>query len=145
MRDGEHVLVSNRPVDFPSWFTLHPTEVSDAEAYRMKAKLDAGWTPEDVVDSPNVWRVCGGDRIAWLGRCAASDRDDTGELAILDCGRNLLVAAEGLTDSLEQLMSFGDLPGEEFDAVQKPLIRSGIAAAIALGGARTYSTDWTIG
>ncbi len=68
MRDGDFVTVTNRPEDLPASFELHPTEVRDALAYQMAAKLEKGYQPPDEpAEGPNIWRLKSGDRMAWVG------------------------------------------------------------------------------
>ena len=145
MRDGQHVLVSNRPVDFPDWFTLHRTEVSGVEAARLMERLNEGFAPGAPVNGPNVWRVCAGDRVVWVGRRNDSSADANGVLAILDCTRNILVAGEGLRDNLEESIGFGALPTERPTEEQGRLIHAGVAAATARGAPRHLATEWLIG
>ena len=53
LRDGDVVLMTNRPSDFPPWFTLHPTEVSgDRAVYEMTKKLESGWQPGEILTVP---------------------------------------------------------------------------------------------
>lgn len=145
LRDGEHVIVSNRAVDFPAWFTLHPTEAVGAEADRIMAKLNEGWEPEDPVDGPNVWRVCAGDRVVWVGHRSDSPAADDGVLRVLDCRENALVAGEGRHNGIEEWMAFGDLPTEQPTSEQGRLMRAGVAAAKSLGAPRNVATEWFIG
>lgn len=142
LRDGEHLLVSNRLVDFPAWFTLHPTEASGTEVFRMMERLRAGWEQGDPVDGPNVWRVGAGDRIVWVGH---RDTVRHGVLAIVDCRECVLVAGEGRHTNIDDWMAFGDLPSEGPTEEQRLLVQAGVQAAISLGGPRTVSDGWRIG
>ncbi|HKL83299.1 MAG TPA: hypothetical protein VJ879_12365, partial [Desulfobacter sp.] len=67
LQDGNFVTITNRQVDLPDWFDLHPLEVSGSLSYWMQKRLDEGYEPEEPIDGPNLWRVFAGDRIFWVG------------------------------------------------------------------------------
>lgn len=65
--DGDWATITNRIADLPVWFSLHPTEVHGQAARLMMKRLEENEAlPDDPHDSPNLWRVLAGDRIAWI-------------------------------------------------------------------------------
>ena len=104
MRDGYRVTITNRPEDLPAWFSLHPTEVSDALAYKMIAKIENGYTPGEPMDGSNLWRLKSGDRVAWVGAHRPERRSVNGVLAILDCQECALAVGEGNSHGAVKLL-----------------------------------------
>src|SRR5260370_41199319 len=47
MRDGYHVMITNRLEDLPSWFRLHPTEGCNSFVYGMIAEVKNGDDPAE--------------------------------------------------------------------------------------------------
>ena len=62
---GAFVTITNRWQDFPAWFDLHPTEVTNSLMGWMRSRIEARDYPEEPIEGPNIWRVQGGDRIVW--------------------------------------------------------------------------------
>jgi hypothetical protein len=107
MRDGYHVTITNRLEDLPLWFKLHPTEVCNSFVYKLMPKIEKGDYPSEPVDSPNLWRMKSGDRLAWVGADRPERRSVNGVLAILDCDSCGLVVGEGERGSIEEFIGLG--------------------------------------
>lgn len=108
MREGDLVSITSNIEDLPTWFELHPTEVSGYKACLMMGKkLKGGWRPKDKVDGPNLWRAMTGDRVLWIAGVEAQNEDPTQTLVVL--GNNALVFGERRVhaDDLAWFLSFG--------------------------------------
>ena len=145
LREGDFATITNRPTDLPSWFELHPTEVTDSLARQMMARLRAGYVPGDPVDGPNIWRVRAGARLVWVGERRLSTGAARGVLGLLDCRDSVLVIGEGRSAGLDEWMSFGSLQTDQLTEAQTILLREGINAARALGTPRVVATKWALG
>lgn len=140
MNDGDYVTVTNRVVDLPVYFDLHPTEAFGSEAYAMQERLDSGWQPGDPVEGPNLWRVKAGDRLVWVDSRLRSD-PVKGVLVFQECA---LAYGESVQPTQESLMSYGSRTGEP----SPELVQACHAAfrfAAELGPARCWAPDWGLG
>jgi hypothetical protein len=145
LRDGNFVTITNRRVDLPDWFELHPLEVSDSLVWWMKKKLDEGYRPGDPIDGPNLWRVLAGDRIAWVGPKRAGVSSEDGILDIINFGKNALVYGEPF-DFSGDFPSFGVLEGRELSPEAALLCQKAWQVILSHGLPREASVGkWTIG
>ena len=148
MKDSDSIIITNRVVDLPTWFELHPTEVSGSNVYWMLAKLKAGYKPAEPVEGPNLWRILAGDRVVWMGRDRPERASVDGVVALVDFEENALAFGEsrrGDTD-LVSFISFGALSEQSQRPEAQSLVRAGIAAVRKLGLPRALAVDeWTLG
>jgi hypothetical protein len=85
LQDSDFATLTNRFVDLPAWFRLHPDETANALAYRMREMLTKGYNYGDTpLDGPNIWRVLTGDRIAWVGTPRQGVKAVDGVLSIVE-------------------------------------------------------------
>lgn len=146
LQDGNFVTITDRQVDLPDWFDLHPLEVSDSLVPWMQKRLENGYDPEEPIDGPNLWRVCAGDRIFWVGPSRGCAHSDDGVLEIVDFKENALVYGEPL-EFLEGFPVFGGFTEDELSKKGVRLCRAGLSALNTLGPPRIISTEgqWSIG
>ena len=142
MQDGDFATITNRMCDLPSWFSLHPTEASNAAVRAMMDKVEAGDYPPNIIDGPNLWRVKAGDRLVRIGT-----HKRTGVpwpvISVVDLDENALVVGE-TNDADSDLFLFGAVTDEDAAQRDGDLFRAGIAAAERLGTPRSVSTQWSI-
>src|SRR5262249_1730486 len=146
LRDGDSVLLSNRIDDLPSWFSLHPLEVSGTLVGWMQQKLVDGYKPDAPVEGPTVWRVVAGDRVGWVGSPSAGVDVVDGVVAVMEFRNNALVCVESadITDVRSATRGFTVAqPSPEAVA----LCNAGWRAVRAGGLPRVASADnqWCIG
>jgi hypothetical protein len=137
MRDGSMVCITNRSVDLPVWFDLHPTEVAGAGCSAMMARLDAGYEPDEPMAWPNLWRAKAGDRLVWV--TTLDNRNPVREVLKL----NTCVAAIGEENSpsMEGVLSFVG-PSRDLTSSDAIAMRAGFDAAVALGAPRVFAPAW---
>lgn len=140
LRDGDFVTLTNRWVDLPVWFELHPLEVAGRAVSEMTEKLEQGFQPSEPIDGPNIWRVRAGDRLVWV----TVSRFGSGVREIFDFSSCVLVLGE-----TNRELELGTCFGEPDDADPPPevasVIRKGFEAAARLGTPRTFSSEWKFG
>ena len=146
LKDGDSITLTNRRVDLPSWFELHPLEVSGSLVNWMMKKLDSGYEPKEIIKSSNIWRVMTGDRLVWVGKPRPGIESDNGILSIVTFNKNAVIIGEPFAD-YDGLLHFGG-----FDLKKQPkedllLCQIGYHAVSKLGTPRsiTASYKWTIG
>lgn len=146
LSDGDFVTITNRQVDLPPWFELHPTEVSGSLVPWMMKKLDSGYQTGEIVDAPNIWRAFTGDRLVWVGKQRQGLDFDNGVLSVYTFNANAAIVGEPFTD-FEGLPTFGGFNQEEQSEESIVLVRNGWNAISALGTPRAVnaSEKWTIG
>ena len=146
LRDGDFVTLTNRRYDIPSWFELHPLEVSNSFIYWMKKKLDSGYNPSGIIDGPNIWRVFAGDRIVWVGNDRPGFPSDEGILSLITFLENALIIGESHSDA-NPFEFFGGFNQEEQSQEELHLCQYGWAVVNDLGMPRTVMVDgkWTLG
>jgi hypothetical protein len=144
MRDGHRVTITNRPEDLPAWFSLHPTEVSDALAYKMIAKIENGYTPGEPMDGSNVWRLKSGDRVAWVGAHRPERRSVNGVLAILDCQECALAVGEGNSHGVNALVGFGGPTKPKMKPEDVTRCQAAVKAVKQLGPPRAWASKWRL-
>ncbi len=139
--------ITTRSSDLPPWFALHPTETSNALAYRMQQRLQSGYSPTDPVDGPNIWRALAGDRVVHAGKAHGGDlpRRD-GLITIYAFCEDAAVFGEPGETTIEDWIAFGSPgPGEP----TQDQIRIGQAALeavkrLGLPSEISISTHWTL-
>jgi hypothetical protein len=143
MQDGNFVTITNRRYDLPSWFELHPLEVSGSLVPWMQEKLNSGYDPPDPVDRLNLWRIFAGDRLVWVGPSRPDLKGDEGVLALVDFRENALVVGEPHNPSTGL---FGGM-GKRVTAEEAQRCRNGILAVSRLGIPRVVAAGykWTLG
>jgi hypothetical protein len=73
MKSRSELRIINKEEEMPPGFELHPSEVCNALPFGMTQKLKRGWTPCEIFEAPNIWRVRVGDRMALIGERPWSD------------------------------------------------------------------------
>lgn len=138
--DGSHAVITNRRQDFPIWFDLHPTEVSNSLISWMMKKISSGDHPSEPIDGPNIWRLNTGDRVVWVGVKRPFSPSAGDILAVIDCDEPVAILGE-----------HPDGPLGFMETDQTPegvaLCRKAVEAERALGTPRSFaaSENWTIG
>lgn len=143
LQDGDFATITNRMCDLPPWFSLHPTEVSNAALRAMRPKVENGDYQPNIIDGPNLWRVKAGDRLV---RIATLQRAGIPwpVMSIVDFDENGLVVGD-TNDTDSDLLLFGAVTDEGAAQRDGDLFRAGIAAAERLGTPCTVSMQWSIG
>jgi hypothetical protein len=146
LSDSNFVTITNRQVDLPSWFELHPLEVSGSLVYWMKKKLDSGFEAGEIIEGPNIWRVLAGDRLVWVGKKRSGLDFEIGVLSIFTFNENAVIIGEPFSES-DGLPSFGGFDEAKQSMEDINLCRNGWEAMLKLGAPRIVSADnkWTIG
>lgn len=146
LRDGNFLTLTNRAVDLPDWFDLHPLEVSNSLVWWMKRRIDEGYKPQEPIDGPNLWRVFAGDRIVWVGPHRNGTDLKDGVLEIIEFNENALVYGEPF-DFSSGLPTFGGFDRDKPHPEGIRLCKSGWKALRELGLPRSASADdqWRIG
>jgi hypothetical protein len=141
LRDGDFVTMTNRWVDLPAWFELHPLEVAGRAVGEMMKKLEQGFKPSEPMDGPNVWRVKAGDRLAWVTVSGPSEA----VRKIYDFRSCALVLGENNNIGTGTITFFGAPDGAEPWPTLTLAMRKGVEAAAGLGVPRTFSSEWGFG
>ncbi|WP_449536293.1 hypothetical protein [Ferdinandcohnia sp. Marseille-Q9671] len=142
LSDGDYATITNRWADIPSWFELHPTEVSDSLVYKILEKLDSGYKPKAKVDGPNIWRIKAGDKLVWIGNSRPGLKEEDGVLEIITFDKNALILGEATGNRIKNIIKFGSGETDKKDILKaqhsmKKIKEEGIP--------RTYSTEWRLG
>jgi hypothetical protein len=145
MRDGGHLLVTNRLEDLPQWFRLYPTEVCDSLVYKMMKKVESGDYPSEPIDGPNLWRLRSGDRIAWVGADRPEQRSMNGVLSIVEFRACGLVVGSADWESVEQFAGFGAPTSAEMKPDDVVRCQAAVEAVKKLGLPREWDTKWVLG
>jgi len=143
MRDGDSVSITSRIEDLPTWFELHPTEVSGlAACSMMQKKLASGYKPGEPFDGPNLWRVLTGDRIVRI-RAENGSRTQT----LVAFKSNALVFGERHIHSndLGWFLSFGAPLESRMTDEMASHLRTGLEVVRELGLPREVGSTWTLG
>ena len=139
LRDGDSVTMTNRWVDLPVWFDLHPLEVAGRAVGEMTKKLAQGFQPSEPLDGPNIWRVKAGDRLVWVTVSGSS-----GIREIFDFSSCALVLGE-TNREMEMDTVFGAPDDGDPPPEVTSVMRKGFEAAARLGTPRTFSPEWLFG
>lgn len=146
LKDGDHVLITNRVVDLPDWFELYPTEAANTSISWMQKKLSKGYSPNGIMDGPNIWRILSGDRIAWVGDSRAEVESENGVLSLFTFKQNAIVIGEPFA-TIEDDLGFGGF--SEVNQSQRDLeyCHNAWNAVLNAGIPRQASMDgsWTLG
>lgn len=146
MRSGDFVTITNRTDDLPRWFELHPTEVCNHLAYEMAAKLNKGYRPSGIMDGPNLWRIRGGDRLAWIGEQRADIQPQGHVLAVLDFDNPALAVGEtNRNQTMEDAIAFGSLTPEGQEPQNAAKVHEAVLMVRKMGIPRTLDMDWQLG
>jgi hypothetical protein len=145
MRDGDHITITNRWDDLPTWFELHPTETGGLLSYKMLAKLEAGYRPKEIMEGPNIWRIKAGDRVVWLGDSRPEQQAEQGVLALVVCNACALMVGESSQPTFETMLAFGAVSDPEPGPVTIARLRAGAKVVGDLGLPRKLSLDWRLG
>jgi hypothetical protein len=138
MPDGAFVTITNRRQDFPAWFDLHPTEVTNSLMEWRRSRIEQRDYPEEPIEGPNIWRVQGGDRIVWVGQPRAGQVLVDGVLGILDCRAAVAVLGDHADGPLA-FMEFKQSPSA------LALGAAALRAERSLGQPYVIGTEWMLG
>jgi len=146
LADGDFVTITNRYVDLPPWFDLHPLETSGSLAQRLYgSSISVDQTLGEICDGPNIWRVSVGDRLVWVGKKRSGVEFDNGVLSVITFNEHALVIGEPIT--LEDgLPGFGGFVQQEQSPESLMLGRRGWEAVKGLGLPHEVNEGrWTLG
>jgi hypothetical protein len=147
LRDGDFITITNRQVDLPSWFDLHPLEVSGSLVSWMKKRRGERYKPQQPIQGPNIWRIFAGDRIVWVGPNRGGVRsEEEGVLGVVDFKENALVYGEPF-DLSGMFPAFGGFDRGEVSPEGARLCGAGWDALNRLGLPRVAAADdqWRMG
>lgn len=140
------MTITNRYVDLPDWFDLHPLEVSGAAVSWMMKRIDGGYKPDEPIDGPNIWRIFAGDRVVWVGHERHGVESENGVLGLVDFRENALVYGEPF-DLSGDCPSFGGFDRGEPSPEGVRLCQAGLDALKRIGLPRVIAANdqWKIG
>jgi len=146
LADGDFFTITNRFVDLPAWFELHPLETSASLARRLYGgSMSANRTSGEMRHGPNIWRVSAGDRLVWVGEQRAGVEFDNGVLSVTTFNDNAIVIGEPILFE-DGLPKFGGFGKRENSPVSLMLCRRGLEAVKELGLPRQIREgNWTLG
>ena len=108
VRDGDSVCLTNRVVDIPEWFELHPDDVCNSQCYAAEPRLIGNcYLFKGQATGQHIWRVPAGDRLVWIGDPREGLEGKDGVLAVLDCEASMLVLGEPASTGEASFASFG--------------------------------------
>lgn len=146
MRGGNHVAITNRWEDLPSWFRLFPLEVCGRFTTRMMENVRAKNFPKCAMEGPNLWRLRTGDSLVWIGGTRPGYESDSGVLEILRFSACSLVVGEGVDDSsMEAFASYGAPAADEMNTVDVARCQAALQIVSSLGPPREYCPTWQLG
>ena len=143
MKEESQFRITNKEIEMPPGFELHPDEVCNAPAYRMTEKLNGGWEPGDIVHAPNIWRVRAGDRLTLIGERPWLDGGMM--LGLFDFKESALaywLRGDGQMPFFEEALA---LAPSEGDTKRQEWGRRALARVSAMGLPREMATEWRIG
>lgn len=143
------ITVTDRSCDLPSWFSLHPTEVSGALGYVMMRRSESGQRPPATpIENPGVWRVKAGDRLV---RCRRSLRSKQVKrrtpITVYAFHNNAaVIGCEGDADSAggASAEGFGSPDHREPTEQEVRAGRAAVEAIVKLGVPPEISLNWTL-
>lgn len=145
MHPGNSVTLTNRFDDLPQWFQLCAYEVYDSFALRLlKWKKEGNQIPMDRCEGTNIWRVCEGDRIVWIGDDRPEHKGVEGILQIYDFRACALAAGETGNSSLEDFVAFGSPPQEGITEKRIKQFRAAVSYVEKMGLPRSVSLEWRL-
>ncbi len=146
MRDGNHVTITNRWEDLPSWFRLFPPEVCGRFVSRMMEKVRTKDFPEHPVDGPNLWRIRTGDSLVWIGKNRPGYPSESGILEVLRFSTCCLIVGEGGdNNSMKAFASYGAPSTNEMDPVDVIRCQAALEIVRSLGAPRKSCRSWQLG
>lgn len=143
MKNNDLVTITNKTEDLPSWFELHPTEISGKLTRWMMKKLNSGYKPKNIMDGFNIWRLKTGDRLVWVGQMRPWQLSENGVLGIIDFKECALAIGE--SEKAEDILSFGSVNLDGLPLEDSALCEAGLATVNKLGIPRTMCEDWKLG
>lgn len=124
IKNGDFVTLTNRLVDIPKWI-------------EMSAGPDS--------DGSNIWRVCIGDRIAWVGPARPGQpATDDEVLSIVAFDACALVIGEGNWKSVDDAMSFGISAQQSPSEAERRRGRAAFQMVRKMGIPLEVSTEWRV-
>jgi hypothetical protein len=122
MQDGDSLTITNRGADIPAWLDLDQYE-----------------------DGPNFWRVCPGDRVAWVGEPRPCQAALGGIFFILDCQACAVVIAETTREmtAVEIMTMFG--PVRDPTPREMAYTRNAVAVVKAMACPKPWDGEWQLG
>jgi len=146
LADGDFATITNRYVDLPVWFDLHPLETSGLLGQRLYGgSISVDQTLGEICDGPNIWRVSVGDRLVWVGERRPGVDFDKGVLSVISFNENALVIGEPIT-LVDGLPGFGGFVQQEQSPESVMLCRRGLEAVKGLGLPRQLREgNWSLG
>ncbi len=108
----------------PSWFELHPLEVSNSLVYWMQRKLDSGYQPGDIIEGANIWSALVGDRLVWVGKQRQGVEFNNGVISVITFSENAASIGEPYPD-YEGFPHFGGFDQQEQSKEDMMLCRNG--------------------
>lgn len=141
LRDGDFLTITNRWADLPSWFELHPLEVSGDAIPQMMKRIQAGYEPREPMDGPNLWRVLAGERLVWV----TVDSSEAPVKAILDVRAGALVVGESTAPPSLPTPFFGAPESESLSEDAARAFRAASVAVAGLGAPREFDPEWRFG
>ena len=139
LRDGNFVTITNRRSDLPDWFQLHPSEVSGALHEGVGPELEGGYSPDEPMEGPNLWRIRAGDRLVWVGPARGKVGEGTVQ-GLLNCTSDALVYGEPW-DFSRGFPAFGGFDRQGFSQEGVRLAREGWKAMCSWGPPRVAAAD----
>jgi hypothetical protein len=143
MNDDAQLRITNKEAELPPGFELHPTEVCNALAHGMAKKLSNGWEPRDIMQAPNIWRVCAGDRLTLIGE--RPWLEDGMMLGLFDFKESALaywLLEDGQMPFMEEALAAAPSDG---DTKRQEWGRRAVAKVAAMGLPRVMAEEWRIG
>lgn len=146
LRDGDFITITNRHQDLPSWFELHPYEVAGRLTRWMKNKLDSGYEPKEPLESPNIWRIYAGDRLALVGPRVNELNRHEDDISIITFDKNAVAIGESQNLD-DDLLDFGFFDFYSQPQDEKELCEQGWQAISKKEIPRTVSAggQWRLG
>ena len=141
MRDGDYLTITNRWVDLPAWFELHPLEVAGRAVWEMQKRLDSGYKPKEVMDGPNLWRVKAGDRLFWVTDVVSANPVKE----LLHFRACALVLGENASTPSAGPIFFGAPESQELPAAAAKAMRASFDMVVGLGVPREFAPEWRFG
>ena len=142
LTDRDWFLITTRVPDRPTWFDLHPLEVSGRGVYEMAQKLRDGYEPGEPIEGPHIWRILCGDRLTWSGKSRSGSGLSAGPQRIFEFRENALVVA--YFESRPDPFTWGAIEETPEGVAQG---REAAHAVIKLGLPREIAADdrWSLG
>jgi hypothetical protein len=141
MQQPGKLWLTSKPADLPPGFTLRFDEVCNDLARQMLAAgtLSRG----EKTESPNIWRVRAGDRLAIIGQRPGAEGGVFYGLFDLETAALVYwLRTDGEMPFMEEAMAAA--PSED-DAMRVEWARRAIAKVTAMGTPKVMDTEWRLG